>query len=122
MSIKDHFDTHGWILLKDFFSKDEILKINKGVEESTKNNIKGDLLCNPYLRDLTVLNKKIIDVVRELIGQPTYIGDSSVSLDNIEMSLHKDRAREENLILRDVASEQKEKQDVHARMCKQLEF
>ena len=85
------FKEHGWILLKDFFTKEEIREIRVGVEESIKQNVKVDLLCNPLLRDLTVLNPKIIGIVRELLGEePVYIGDSGISFNDLIMSLHKD--------------------------------
>jgi hypothetical protein len=91
MSITQKFNEHGWILLENFFSEDEMRQIHSGVKESIKQNINADLLCNPFLQDLTILNPKIIKVVKELLGQdPTYIGDSNISNNILGMSLHKD--------------------------------
>jgi hypothetical protein len=90
-NIADQFHEHGWIILKNFFSPDEIKNIRTGVENSVTQKITGDLLCNPYLQDLTVLHPKIIKLIGELLGgEPVYIGDSSVSFNDLAMSLHKD--------------------------------
>lgn len=45
-SIKDPSQTHGWILLKKFFSKEDIQEIDKEVQESARNNVEADLLCS----------------------------------------------------------------------------
>ncbi len=91
MNIATEFKENGWIILKNFFTSDEIRLIRSGVDESVKQNFRGDLLCNPYLNDLTVLNSKIINVVTEILGEtPLYIGDSSISFNDLAMSLHKD--------------------------------
>jgi hypothetical protein len=91
MDVVKHFNEHGWVMLKGFFSAQEIDKIDNGIKESVKQGINSDLLTNPYLRDLTVLNPKIISVVKELLGEdPTYIGDSNISFNDLAMSLHKD--------------------------------
>jgi hypothetical protein len=92
MDVRKHFDEHGWVVLKNFFSPEEISQIHAGVKRSVKENYSNtDLLSNPYLSDLTILNPKIVSIVRELIGDtPTYIGDSSISFNDTVMSLHKD--------------------------------
>ena len=91
MNLRSEFEKNGWVILKNFFSEPEIAKIRQGTERSIKENLKIDLLCNPYLYELTVLNSKIIDVVKVLLdGDPVYIGDSSISNKDLGMSLHKD--------------------------------
>jgi len=90
MSLKEEFEKHGWIILRDFFSKDEITQIRQATEKSL-DILQADLLCNPYLADLTILNTKIISLVREILnGDPVYIGDSNISYRDTGMSLHKD--------------------------------
>lgn len=85
------FHQNGWVILRDFFSTDEVRRITAATEQSIKENFKGDLLCNYHLNDLTVLNPKIIAVVRQLLaGDPIYIGDSSISYNDWAVSLHKD--------------------------------
>ena len=91
MNLRSEFEKHGWVIIKDFFSDDDIRKIKAGTERSIKESMKVDLLCNPYLNEMTVLNPKIIAVVKELLeGDPVYIGDSSISNKDLAMSLHKD--------------------------------
>src|SRR5688500_15195638 len=85
------FQLNGWIILRDFFTLEEAKKIKEGTERSIAENLKVDLLCNPHLAHLTVLNPKIISVVRQLIkGDPIYIGDSNISHNDWAVSLHKD--------------------------------
>jgi hypothetical protein len=91
MNIAQEFNDNGWVILKNFFGPEEMKEIHRGVKESISKKIDADLLCNPYLQDLTVLNPKIIKVVKELLGEdPTYIGDSNISINVLGMSLHKD--------------------------------
>lgn len=91
MNIKKEFDEHGWLLLKDFFSPEEVQKIQEGVQRSIKEGLQTDLLSNPHLDELTILNPKIISLVKELLGEtPVYIGDSDISYNVRGMSLHKD--------------------------------
>lgn len=91
MNIYENFSKHGWIMFKDFFSQAEVLQFKEATERSIKEGLKGDLLCNPFLKDLTVLNPRIIGVVKELLqGNPIYIGDSTISFNDTIMSFHKD--------------------------------
>jgi len=90
-NVSEQFQRNGWVILKGFFTPQEIQLIRQGTEKSLKENLKKDLLCNPYLRDLTVLNEKIISLVAKLLNaKPVYIGDSSISFNELTMSLHKD--------------------------------
>jgi hypothetical protein len=85
------FQQNGWIIIRDFFTLDEARRIKEGTERSIKEKLQLDLLCNPYLSDLTVLNPKIVEVVKQLLeGNPIYIGDSNISHNDWAVSLHKD--------------------------------
>lgn len=90
--MRTDFEANGWVIIKDFFTKSEIENIRSGTLKSiAQKQTKQDLLCNPYLSDLTVLNPKIIALMKELLqGDPVYIGDSSISNKDLAMSLHKD--------------------------------
>lgn len=91
MNTSELFRKHGWVIMKDFFNDDEVAKIKAATERSVSENMGVDLLCNPFLKHLTILNPKIISLVSELIQDaPVYIGDSTISYNDMGMSLHKD--------------------------------
>jgi hypothetical protein len=91
MELVNLFRQNGWVIIRDFFSVTEAEKIRAATEKSLNEKLKVDLLCNPYLSELTVLNPKIIHVVKDLLqGDPVYIGDSNISYNDWSVSLHKD--------------------------------
>ncbi|MBL7859880.1 MAG: hypothetical protein JNJ65_01880 [Cyclobacteriaceae bacterium] len=97
MSNREKFEKHGWIIFKDFFDEEQSAQIRDATERSIKEDLRGDLLCNPYLKGLTVLNPRIVTLVKELLqGDPIYIGDSTISFNDTVMSLHKDNPDKSN--------------------------
>ena len=91
MSLKEDFESHGWIHIKQFFNADQLKQLRGGVKKSLEDKINSDLLCNPYLVSQSILNKRLVNVISSILDDmPIYFGDSSISSNDAKMSLHKD--------------------------------
>lgn len=93
VTLKEHFDLHGWILIKGVFSKTEIDTLRSSALESKKENGNGylDILSNKRVGYI-ITDDRILNIVKGLLGtdNPVYFGDSSIGIGNIGQGFHKD--------------------------------
>jgi hypothetical protein len=97
--LREHYDLHGWVLLKNLFSKTEIEKLRGEALESKKELGNGylDLLSNKRVGYI-LSDERIITAVKKLLctENPVYFGDSSIGLGNIGQGFHKDNPDRHN--------------------------
>lgn len=86
---KEQIDKHGWMLIKNVFTKEEITKFRDYAEKDK--NHKGDLLSAKFLSKI-ILDKRIINIFKESTGinKLIYFGDSTLSYSNSQSGFHKD--------------------------------
>jgi len=93
VKLKEHFDLHGWVLVKGLFSKAEIEKLRSEALESKKeigNNL-IDLLSDKRVNYI-ITDERIINLTKALLAtdNPVYFGDSSIGIGNLGQGFHKD--------------------------------
>ncbi len=90
-----YYDEHGWVVLKNVFSKAEIEDFRTSVLASRRDGVHGDLLSNPMLSK-AITDERVARIAKALLpGQPVYFGDSgwnSANTQRIQMGFHKDNA------------------------------
>jgi hypothetical protein len=76
--LKDFFNQHGWVHIKNVFSGDEIDRLRKLSYKMREQNYRGDLLAFPETTDL-LFDDRIMSVTSLLLetDKPVYFGDSS---------------------------------------------
>lgn len=96
MTKKEQIDKHGWVLVKNVFSPDEINKFREFAEQDK--NHKGDLLSANQLSKL-ISDKRIIDIFKECTGSDklVYFGDSTLSYNTSLSGFHKDSKDRDNV-------------------------
>jgi hypothetical protein len=74
----DFFHKRGWLIIKNLFTKDEVADLREKVILSHQQNLRGDLLSNPYLSQI-IFDDRIVSIVGKLLGtpDPVYFGDSN---------------------------------------------
>lgn len=101
---------HGWVLLKNVFSPEEVEQLRSGAYQSVKEgHYAGDILSNPLLEHV-IYHPKIVEVLWDVMGEePVYFGDSVISIASVEgriqHGLHKDNVDRLNADGRDWNSE-----------------
>jgi hypothetical protein len=72
------FNERGWLVIKNLFSKDEIADLRENAILSYQQNLRGDLLSNPYLSKV-IYDQRIVNTVAKLLDtqHPVYFGDSN---------------------------------------------
>lgn len=102
----NYFNKNGFLLIKNFFSTEEIEKIRSGVKtviarEPLNPNARykvtvGDLASKPELAYLT-LHPGMIEVGRDILGSKiVYFGESNVMIGGLSRGFHRDNADRES--------------------------
>ncbi len=89
MKKKEHLDEHGWMLVKNVFTKDEIELFREYTEKNKTH--KGDLLSNDSFAKV-ITDSRIVNILKECLGgKPLYyFGDSTFTVDSKGSGFHKD--------------------------------
>jgi hypothetical protein len=95
MTKKEQLDKYGWILIKNFFTKEEITSYRNSAEKNK--NHKGDLLSCKELNKV-IYDTRILDILKECLDSETlyYFGDSSMSYNSEGNGYHKDSRDRKN--------------------------
>ena len=89
MTKREQIDEHGWMVIKNVFTKAEI-DVFRDYAEKDKRHI-GDLLSAKFLSKI-ILDERIINIYKECIGidKLIYFGDSTLSYNTKLSGFHKD--------------------------------
>ena len=89
MAKKEQIDEHGWVIIKNVFTKEEI-NIFRDFAEKDKSHV-GDLLSAEFLSKI-ILDDRIINIFKECTGNDklVYFGDSTLSYNSHLCGFHKD--------------------------------
>lgn len=89
MTKKEQIDKHGWLIIKNVFTKEEI-DIFRGYAEKDKDHT-GDLLSAKLLSKI-ITDERIINICKESVGNDNlvYFGDSTMSYNTKLSGFHKD--------------------------------
>lgn len=89
MTKKEQIDEHGWMIIKNVFTKEEIDTF-RDYAEKDKSHI-GDLLSSKFLSKI-ILDERIINICKESTGSDNlvYFGDSTLSYNSSQSGFHKD--------------------------------
>ena len=89
MTKKKQIDEHGWMIIKNVFTKAEI-DVFREYAEKDKSHI-GDLLSAEFLSKI-ILDERIINLFKECTGDNklVYFGDSTLSYNSHLCGFHKD--------------------------------
>ncbi len=96
MTKKDQIDKHGWVLVKNVFSQEEIHKFREFAEKDKSH--KGDLLSATHLSKI-ISDERIITIFKECTGSDklVYFGDSTLSYNTSLSGFHKDSKDRDNV-------------------------
>lgn len=89
MTEKEQIDKHGWMLIKNVFTKEEIDTFRDYAEKDKDHE--GDLLSAEFLSKI-IQDKRIIDICKASTGSDNlvYFGDSTLSYNTSLSGFHKD--------------------------------
>ena len=89
MTKKEQIDKHGWIIIKNVFTKEEINTFRDYAEKDKSH--KGDLLSAKLLSKI-IVDERIINICKESTGSDSlvYFGDSTMSYNTSLSGFHKD--------------------------------
>jgi hypothetical protein len=90
---RQFLDHHGWVIVSDVFTVEQIRQFRIDVERSRKERFVGDPITDAYLGgDKFILNDRLLTVVNGLLsGKPVYFGDSTISSGfETALAFHKD--------------------------------
>lgn len=89
MTKKEQIDKHGWMVIKNVFTNEEINTF-RAYAEKDKNH-KGDLLSAEHLSKI-ILDDRILNIYKEATGHENliYFGDSTLSYNTSLSGFHKD--------------------------------
>ena len=89
MTKKEQIDKHGWMVIKNVFTKEEIDTFRDYAEKDKSH--KGDLLSAKLLSKI-IVDERIINICKESTGSDSlvYFGDSTMSYNTSLSGFHKD--------------------------------
>jgi hypothetical protein len=95
MTKKEQIDKHGWMIIKNVFTKEEINTFRDYAEKDKTHN--GDLLSAKFLSKI-ILDDRIINIYKEATGHENlvYFGDSVLSYNTSLSGFHKDSKDRQN--------------------------
>jgi hypothetical protein len=95
MTKKQQIDKHGWMIIKNVFTKDEVDTFRDYAEKDKAH--KGDLLSAKFLSKI-ITDDRIINIYKEATGKKNlvYFGDSTLSYNTSLSGFHKDSKDREN--------------------------
>jgi hypothetical protein len=96
MTKKEEINKHGWIVVKNVFTPEEINLFREYAENDKSHN--GDLLSADSLSKI-ITDKRILDIFKECTGKDklVYFGDSTLSYNTSLSGFHKDSKDRDNV-------------------------
>lgn len=96
---REFLDAHGWVIIRQVFSPDEVKSLRVGVMRASEESLTGDLLMHPTVGgDRFLLHERFLVVVKAMLsGTPVHFGDASVSIGfQSTPAFHKDNPDRQN--------------------------